>query len=113
MATRYAIIKDGIVQNVILCEPENLCVEPGCECLKWHPPAGSNAVADAGGLNTDDARTRPAGPGDLVTKVTGARAKTRPYDYAPGPPREVVPTPPTPEERIAALEAVVAQLRGV
>ena len=109
---KHAIIKDGIVTNVVLVDPGNLCLEDDV-CLKWHPPAGSTVVPVSDDLkNSGDPKTRPPSPGDIAVKVTGARARTRPFDYEPGPPREAPVRPLTAEERIAALEREIAALKA-
>ena len=94
---KHALIKDGIVQNVILLDPDVAYTPPdGCECI----PCGE-------GPNTGDPKTRRASHGDRAVKVRGARAKDRPYDFEPAPKPEPVAPEPTLEERIAALEAMV------
>ena len=110
----YAIIRGGIVENVILADPENVCLTcagPSDGCRKYHPAAaypGCECVPCGEGPNTADARTRPASRGDTAVKVTGALARTRPYDFEPAPKPVPVPLEPTVEERIAALEAKLA-----
>lgn len=86
---RYALIdKDGLVVNVILCDPDNLCsdhTDANGGCLKWHAPEGYTCAPAGEGLNTTDHATRPASPGDRAVKVMGRRSVRRPYDFIPAP----------------------------
>lgn len=84
---KYAIIKNGTVENVILCEPDNLCQEAPGHCQKWHPPVGCECVPAGESPNTGDPKTRPAGPRDLATKARGGWQ----FEQAPDP--EPVPDP--------------------
>ena len=96
---RYAIIRNGIVDNVIEVDPDNLCLVcegPSDGCRKYHPAAaypGCVCVPAGEGPNTADARTRPASRGDTAVRVTGVRARNRPYDFEPAPKPVPVPEP--------------------